>query len=154
MAHIIIEKFVAAPIDQAYASWAEDFGDIQKFHPQVTSSFSINNSPANGLGAERKCNLDDGKSWVKERVIEAKENERLTLVIFDSNVPVKDAQLALSFSSSDKGTNVTLAFTFTAAIPIIGKLMEPLMKKKFTQALTGLLDGNAEYLLSQAKAAA
>jgi ribosome-associated toxin RatA of RatAB toxin-antitoxin module len=154
MAILIIQKVVPASIDQAYASWADDFGNIQKFHPHLKSSFSINNSPESGLGAERQCNLDDGKSWVKERVVEARAHDYLKVDIYEGNVPLKNAYIELFFEPEGDETKVTMEFHFQAAIPVLGRLMEPMMKKKFSSVLKNLLYANAQYLTAPTEAAA
>ncbi len=146
MVQIVVTHIVNAPLDAVWSSW-DDFANIDKFHPGVQTSFLLSDEHKTGLGALRQCDFADGKTYLKEKVIGYEPGKHITVEIYGTNAPIKDAQADFKFESlSDTETRVTMIMTFTPKFGIIGKMMAPVMKWQFKKGLTGVLAGNAEYV--------
>ena len=148
MAELTVEKIVNAPLEQVFASWSDNFGDICKFHPSLNESFLLEDSPtSSGLGAARQCNLKDGKNWVRERVVAVEENEKIVVDMYDGTMPLKKAVATIDFARIDNSsTKVWLTIEFEPKMGILGKAMVPMMKMKFRPMLQSLLEANAAYV--------
>jgi len=149
MAKITLSKNVNVPIETLWESWS-DYANIYKFHPDLKSSFLLGEKQPTGLGALRQCDFSDGKTFLKERIVGYEPGKKLVIDIYESNAPIKSALVTFDFTST--GTNqsrVDLTFEFEPKMGILGKLLVPLMKKQFSKALNGLLNGNATYVNKQ-----
>ena len=148
MANVTVSKIIAAPMEKVWPSW-DKFGEIQRFNPNVNKSRLINNSVEYGLGAERRCDLSDGKSYVLERVISYVNGRKLALEIYESNLPLKKAVLMISLSPiSNNKTKVVLHMDFTPKFGVFGKLLGVVMKPAFRKALLSLLEGNSALVVN------
>lgn len=146
MVTIIVEQTVKAPIAAVWASW-DDYANIANFHPGVKHSYLLGNKQTTGHGALRQCDFTDGKTFLKERIVGYESEKQMTVDIYETNAPIKDARARFDFAAvGQKQTRVTMTMTFTPKMGIIGKLLTPIMKKQFSKGLAGLLQGNAEYV--------
>lgn len=146
MAKVTITTTVNAPVQDVWESW-DAFGDIYKFNPNVDKSKLLNGSKASGLGAKRRCDLADGKSYVNE-VITSYEPERYMAVdIYEGNIPLKSAEVSFLFDAiSPTQTKIETTMKFQPKFWILGALMVPLMKIQLRKALQGLMAGNQKYI--------
>ncbi len=150
MVTITVQKVVDAPMNAVWESW-DDYANIANFHPGVHSSYLLGKEKETGLGALRQCDFTDGKTFLKERISEYELHKKMTVDIYETNAPIKDAKADFEFDSVDLNqTRVTMTMVFTPKMGLLGKLLTPIMKKQFTKGLQGLLDGNAEYVEGQA----
>ena len=99
MGTIIVTKNIAASADRAWAALA-DFGNIANFHPGLSGSHLLDGSAANGVGAERRCDIKDG-NYLVERVRDWHEGQSYTIDIIESSMPVRRATATLSVKPID-----------------------------------------------------
>jgi len=146
MAKVTITTTVNASVHDVWESW-DAFGDIYKFNPNVDKSKLLNGSKASGLGAKRRCDLADGKSFVNE-VITSYEPERFMAVdIYEGNIPLKSAEVSFLFDAiSPTKTKIETTMTFQPKFWILGALMIPLMKVQLRKALQGLMAGKQKFV--------
>ena len=146
MHEIVVKREVNVPLATLWESW-DDFANIDKFNPNLNRSFTINDTKATGLGAERQCDFSDGKNHIQERVTVYEPEKRLLVDIYDGSVPLKRAEGDFTFRAlSPTRSEVTMTFRFTPKFGLLGRLMAPLIRSQFHPALAKLLDGNKAYL--------
>lgn len=146
MASLETSIIVNAPLSQVWASW-DDFGNIYIYNPNLNGSHLINNSAASGMGAERRCDLSDGKNHILERVIAYEPEKMMKVDIYEGTVPLKRAFATLTFSAlGPNRTQVGFAFEFTPKMGVLGRLMVPMIKRQFRGALDGLLAANKAFV--------
>ncbi|PCH45760.1 MAG: hypothetical protein COC23_05585 [Hyphomicrobiales bacterium] len=146
MALVKVKQLVNAPVSRVWESW-DNYADIYRFNPNLKKSYLIGDSADTGRGATRQCDFADGKNYVRERLIEYVPGKKLVVDIYDGTVPLKSATATITLSpiGSEK-TEVTMAMEFVPKMGLLGRLLVPLMKIKFGNALRGLLAGNAAYV--------
>lgn len=143
---ITTSETVDAPVSEVFASW-NDFGNIDRYNPNLTRSFLINDSAEGGLGAMRQCDLADGKNHIRERIIGFVEDRQIKLEIYDGTVPIKYALATIDFEPiSPNRTHVTFHMDATLKMGLFGKLLGPVMANQMKRALAALLDGNKAYV--------
>lgn len=146
MTKIVVNETVNAPIAEVWKSW-DQFGDIARFAPNIKESHLLPGSAETGMGAERHCLLADGKSYLREKVIEYVPEQRLKIDIFDSSMPMKSGYAV--FELTPKGadmTNVQMTIEMVPTMGIAGKALMGMMKPIFTRQLQSMLHGNAAYV--------
>ncbi len=150
MAVVVVEKNINASVDKVFASWTEEFASIYKFNPNLNSSHLLGATKEGGKkGSTRQCDLNDGKNWLRERVLDYVKNEKLVIDIYESSMPIKTNVITFHFKSMGiNKTRLTMVSDFELKIGIIGKMMAPLLKMKFKPMLKTMLDGNANYVES------
>ncbi len=145
MPTVKVQKIVNAPIEEVWASW-DDFGNIYKFNPSVTASRLLSDD-STGIGARRECDLEDGKNWVREKIVDYVPLKIMRIDIYDSSMPIKTMSATLTFRAiADTKTEVAFWAEFEPKFGFIGRLMAPLMKRQFRPMLASMLDGNADYV--------
>lgn len=146
MARVTKTQIVEAPISRVWASW-DKFADIKHFHPDLKDSYLLDQSEPTGLGATRQCDFSDGKTVLRERIVEYTPERRIVIDIYESSVPLRSALATLEFKAmGERRTKVTMQMDFVPKMGIVGKLLIPMMKKQFAKGLSGLLAGNAAYV--------
>ena len=146
MVSIAVHQTVNAPIATVWDSW-DDYGNINKFHPGLNASYLLGKKQKTGVGAVRQCDFTDGKTYLKERISEYLEHQRITIDIYDTNAPFRDGKAIFEFTSEGPSkTRVTMTMSFTPKMGILGKILTPLMKFQFKKGLRGLLKSNADYV--------
>ena len=71
-----ITRNIGVSIEHVWKIVGEEYADIAKAHPRLTSSHFVEGTPTTGDGCERVCNLsDDGNKYTRERIIEYNERE-------------------------------------------------------------------------------
>lgn len=146
MAKVTVNRTVNAPIEKVWASW-DNFGEIYKFNPNLQHSHLIQGSQSTGKGAKRQCDINDGKNWIREEVIEYVPHNKMKIDIYEGTMPLKKAIATLDFKQINKNkTEVTMIMEFEPKMGILGKLMVPMMKSKFKGMLNALLAGNEAFV--------
>lgn len=146
MVSITVQKIVNAPLKDVWDSW-DDYANIHKFHPGLNSSYLLEEKQETGLGALRQCEFTDGKTYLKEKITRYDTQENMTIEIYGTNAPIKDASASFDFIALGPAiTRVTMTMNFTPKMGLLGKMMTPLMKWQFSKGLMGLLEGNAAYV--------
>ena len=71
MATVTVTRTIDAPLEKVFATWDDEYGDIYKFSPGLSHSQLLETSPASsGKGALRQCDFQDGKNWLRERILD------------------------------------------------------------------------------------
>ncbi len=141
MGTIIVTKNIAASADRAWAALA-DFGNIANFHPGLSGSHLLDGSAANGVGAERRCDIKDG-NYLVERVRDWHEGQSYTIDIIESSMPVRRATATLSVKPIDAHhSQAAMVVDMTMKFGLLGKVMEVLMARSaMRRTMVGILDG-------------
>ncbi|MDA0368198.1 MAG: SRPBCC family protein [Proteobacteria bacterium] len=141
MGTIIVTKNIAASADRAWAALA-DFGNIANFHPGLSGSHLLDGSAANGVGAERRCDIKDG-NYLVERVRDWHEGQSYTIDIIESSMPVRRATATLSVKPIDAHhSQAAMVVDMTMKFGLLGKVMEILMARSaMRRTMVGILDG-------------
>lgn len=146
MPHVSVTRDIAAPLDQLWASW-DDFANIDMFNPNLNRSFQLGRGQPTGLGAERQCDLADGKNYIQEKIVAYEPRKRLVVDIYNGTLPLERALATFDFEAlgADR-SRVTMRMDFTPKMWPLTAPMLPLMKAQFRKLLGKLLDGNKAYV--------
>lgn len=147
MQEFTINKTVNVPIEKVWANW-DDFANIARFNPNIKESFLLTpTDKETGVGTLRECKMPDDKNWVRERILDYRPDRNITLEVYESSMPIKKMTIDTSFKKvSETITEMTLHCKFELKMGVVGKMMGPMMKKRFEPMLMNLLEGNAAYL--------
>ena len=147
MPNFTISKKVNAPIDHVWASW-DDFANIATFNPNLSKSFLIGpQRDSTGVGTKRECKMADGKNWVRERITDYVPGQSITLEIVESSMPIKEMKITTAYRKvTESVTEITRTCHFQLKMGVVGKMMGPMMKKRFAPMLMNMLEGNAAHL--------
>ena len=146
MAEVVLTKTVNVSIEDAWAVW-DDFHNVAKFNPLLASSHATTGKESlEGLGAQRQCNMADGKNWIKEEIVAYTPLKEIKIAILESTMPLKEGMATIKLKKlGEHKTQVLFTMTFTPKMGLIGKLMTPMMKKQFSTMLGQMLDSYAKY---------
>lgn len=146
MANVTITRTVNAPVDHLWSSW-DDFGNIDLYNPNLSKSFLINASARSGLGAERQCDLNDGKNYIQERIIEYIPQRRMKIDIYNGTLPLTSAIAQVDVRAlGPNRSELTFSMTFIPKGGFFGLMLVPLMKPQFRKLLGKLADANKTYV--------
>lgn len=148
MPHVTVSRTIDAPVSEVWASW-DDFANIDKFNPNLNRSFLIGNNGDTGLGATRQCDLEDGKNYIQERIVEYVPEQKVVVDIYNGTLPLKSAKAEVQMRAlGPTRTELTFTMHFVPKMGLIGRMMVPMMKPQFKKLLGKLLDGNRAYIES------
>jgi hypothetical protein len=137
---------INAPLETVWQSW-DRFGRIADFNKGLRASYLLDGSPETGKGARRQCDLKDGKRYLREELVEYVPMKKMIIRVFDSNLPVRDVRLALTFASSGAtGTRIDAAMDYTMKYGLVGRVMKIAARKSFVGDITRLLQANKTYV--------
>jgi uncharacterized protein YndB with AHSA1/START domain len=132
-----IKRQIAAPVETVWAV-LDDFGDIQRWNPGVTSSALTSSGPVSE-GTTRHCDLAPF-GGVDERIEQYTPNERLTVDIYEtSKLPISDSVADFNIAPTDAGTELTLNYSYTPNR--LGRLAKGTTDKQLRKGIAGLVDG-------------
>ncbi len=146
MPHVTLTRTINAPVAEVWKTW-DDFANIDKFNPNLKRSFLVEENGQTGLGATRQCDLEDGKNYIQERIVEYTPERKMAVDIYNGTMPLKSARAEIEMRAT--GPNRTeLQFTmhFVPKFGLLGRLMVPMMKPRFRKLLGRLVDGNRAYV--------
>ncbi|MGD9658769.1 MAG: SRPBCC family protein [Methylocystis sp.] len=125
--------------------WAllEDFPHIDAFNPNLSRSAHIDGTPLEGVGAERRCELKDGRNWIEERVVDWRPGERYTVEIYAGTMPIRDVRTTLAVSPNGAVSRAVMQITYTPKFGPVGQLLDLLLLRQKTK---GLMDSVLEGL--------
>lgn len=149
MARVTVSKRIDATIDEVWKSW-DDFGNIYKFNPSVTSSTLLNDEgKPTRVGTKRQCDLSDGKNWVREEIVGYDPGKSMKIDVYDGTLPLKSMVATIELEKiTEYRTRVRFTADFEPKFGVVGKLMVPIMKRQFGALLQSLLDGNANQVVT------
>ena len=146
MAQVKLTRTIDAPVADVWAAW-DDYGGIWRFNPGLTGSHLINGSEKTGLGAERQCDLIDGKNYIQERIVEYIPERLMAVDIFHGTVPLKRATATIDMKPHGAArTSLTFTLEFEPKMGLLGRMMLPLMRRQFRRGLSDLVDANKAYV--------
>jgi uncharacterized protein YndB with AHSA1/START domain len=146
MTKIVVEQIVEAPVAEVWKSW-DNFGNIASFNPNLKASFLLEGSAKSGLGAQRQCDMSDGKNYLREEVIEYVPEEKLAINIFEATIPMKSGTATFELTPVGKGrTQVRMTMNMVPKMGVVGAMLLGAMKPKFKAMLQDLLRGNAAFV--------
>ncbi len=146
MAKVHLKRMIDAPVAKVWDSW-NDYGNVDKFNPNLSRSFLIGDNGETGLGATRQCDLNDGKNYIQEKIIAYVPERKIAVDIYNGTMPLKRAVATIELIPlAANRTEVNFTMEFTPKFGILGKVMIPLMKPQFKKLLNKLVDGNKAYL--------
>ena len=146
MPNLALKRTIQAPVAEVWASW-NDYGNIDKFNPNLNRSFLIDNNGQTGLGATRQCDFSDGKNYIQERIVEYVPEKKMAVDIYHGTVPLKKAKATIEMRPIGRGqTELAFHMDFTPGMGLLGRLMAPMMKAQFRKALGKLVDANKAYV--------
>ena len=132
-----ITRQIAAPVETVWAV-LDDFGDIQRWNPGVTSSALTSDGPVTE-GITRHCDLAPF-GGVNERIDRLIPNERLTVDIHETfKLPISDSIADFNITPSDDGTELTLHYSYM--LNRLGRLAKGTTDKQLRKGIRGLVDG-------------
>ncbi len=151
MANVTMKKDIDAPAEQTWAQW-DDFANIYLFNPNIRASRLINDSAATGQGAQRHCDMEDGKNWLKEKIVGYTPGRQMVVEIYETSLPMKSAIATVTVEPiGGARSRLTFSMDFEPGMGIIGKLMVPMMKSKFSGLLSKMMNASAAHVEKQAR---
>ncbi len=151
MAFIQETQLIDAPLSQVWSTW-NAFGEIDRFNPALRASSLINGSRPSGLGAERQCDMKDGKNYIRERIVGYMPEERMEIDIYEGTLPIRDVRAVLEFTAlAPARTRVTMSMRFTPKMGLVGLALLPVMKPAMKKTLRRLLAGNRDHVEAAAR---
>ena len=128
---------IAAPVETVWAV-LDDFGDIQRWNPGVTSSALTSVGPVTE-GTTRHCDLKPF-GGVNERILQHTPYERLTVSIYETfTLPISDSIADFNIAPFGDGTELTLHYSYT--LNRLGRLAKGTTDKQLRKGIGGLADG-------------
>jgi len=122
-----------------------DLEAVQHYNPAVKQANYITDHKQ-GTGAARACDLGkDGQ--VKERVIDWKPGEYITMELYESPWPVKFMQWKTTVKPTGEGTLLSQTMEYQMKFGLLGSLMNTLvMKNKMDQTLAKVFESLKDYV--------
>ena len=137
MPEFTITRQIGAPVETVWAV-LDDFGDIQRWSPGVTSS-ALTSAGTVTEGTARHCDFAPF-GGVNERVERHIPNERLTVDIYETfKLPISDSVADFNIVPSGDGTELTLHYSYT--LNRLGRLAKGTTNKQMQKGINGLADG-------------
>lgn len=135
------ERDIAASVAVVW-TLLKDFQNIDAFNPNLSRSFHIGDTPLEGVGAERRCELKDGRNWIEERVIDWRTGESYTVEIYAGTMPIRDVQTTLAVSPNGAGSRAVMQITYTPKLGAVGQLLDRLLlRRKMRGLMVSVLKG-------------
>lgn len=132
-----ITRQIAAPVETVWTV-LDDFGDIQRWNPGVTSSALTSTGPVSE-GTTRRCDFAPFGA-VNERIERHVPNERLTVDIYETfKLPISDSIADFNIKPGGDGTELTLHYSYT--LNRLGRFAKGTTDKQLRKGLVGLVDG-------------
>lgn len=124
---ISVTRRIDAPKNELWP-YVADFKNIYRFHPLLKSSHALDDSQVScEVGATRQCDMIDG-NHIREKVIDYKEHSHYTVDIFETSMPITEAQATIGVK--DIGNGQTLAYMNMEMTPKYG-FLTPVMYPMF-----------------------
>jgi polyketide cyclase/dehydrase/lipid transport protein len=139
--YIKVENIYNQPLNKVWGAIAIDFGNSSNYNPDIKSSY-LESEISSGKGTIRHCDFHP-KGYIKEEIIDWKDNEYFKLKMLDSSFPMSFFQSKFSFSGNIETCVVTQEFWYRVKFPM--GWISGLMKNKMTKALCDGLEGFEKY---------
>ena len=141
MGTLKVEREISADANSVWAL-LQDFPHIDAFNPNLSRSSHIGGTPVEGIGAERRCELKDGRNWIDERVIDWRPGQSYTVEIFAGTMPIRDVRTTLAVAPDGAGSRAVMQISYTPKLGILGQLLDRLMlRRKMRGLMHKVLEG-------------
>ena len=135
MPEITVTRAIAATPEQVWEALA-DFGNIAAFNPNLAGSHILDGAKAAGQGAERRCDLRDGKNYLLERVVDWQPGRSYTVDIYESSMPLRTARATLGADAASGGTaTARMTIAYTVKFGPLGAVMDALMLRRMMRGV-------------------
>ncbi len=134
-----------------------DFAHINAFNPNLSNSYLIPRTDGNdgeiGIGTLRQCDLQDGKNFIRERIIDWQPGTSYTVDIYEGSMPLDESRSTIGVRPNPGGgSTVYMDFEYTPSFGILGQLMNLVMlRPMMTGMLQKVVDGLAQKAESTAR---
>ncbi len=135
--YIKVNKKYNHSSDKIWGAIAMDFGNSSSYNPDIKNSY-LESDIKSGKGTKRHCDFHP-KGYIKEEIIDWKDNEYFELEMLDSSFPMGFFKSKFSFSGNNETCEVTQEFWYRVKFPM--GWISGLMKNKMKNALINGLDG-------------
>lgn len=140
MKSVSIERTLEAPPDRVWTTLA-DFGGVARWNPNLASA-SLLRGPSQGLGARRRCNMNDGKNHIIEVVTGWVESSRIEIEVTDGTMPFETALISIQLQDDGPGrTRVAMTMSYQTKRTFAGAAMNLMAAPMLRRMLGQLLDG-------------
>lgn len=137
MPEFTITRQIGAPVETVW-DVLNDFGDIQRWSPGVTSSELTTDGPV-GEGSTRRCEFAPF-GGVHERIDRHQPHQRLTVNLYETfKLPISGAIADFNIVRQDDGTALTLHYSYTPNR--LGRLISGYTDKQMRKGIAGLAKG-------------
>jgi uncharacterized protein YndB with AHSA1/START domain len=141
MQMVKVERDIAAVPSVVWAL-LEDFEHIAAFNPNLARSRHIGDAPREGLGAERRCDLKDGRNWIEERVVDWRPGEGYTVEIYAGTLPIRDVRTTLAVTPTEAGSRTSMQIAYRPKYGILGKAIDKLvLRRQMRELMEKVLEG-------------
>jgi uncharacterized protein YndB with AHSA1/START domain len=115
-----------------------DFPNIASWNSGVKKSHAT--GAETGLGAQRHCDLSPAGGV--EETVRAWEPESKMAVSIDSakGLPLKSGLATFDLADDGDATAITMEYTYETKWGVLGKLMKPVLHKRFQKGFNGFID--------------
>ena len=111
MPEFTITRQIAAPVERVWEV-LDDFEDIQRWSPGVTSSELTSDGPVSE-GSTRHCDFAP-LGGVNERIDKYEPNRRMTVNLYETfKLPISGAMADFNIGPHDGGTELTIHYSYT-----------------------------------------
>ncbi len=128
MATIRNEIIISASIEKIWQALSE-IDWLEKYDPTVKKSTALTPLKS-GIGAKRRVEMLDGKSWFEESVTEFKVNEALTYELTACSFPVHKLKHRYRFEIVGGQAKVKQTMDYTVKFGLLGKVLDALMIRR------------------------
>ena len=143
--YIKVKKKYNQPLNKIWGVIAIEFGNSSNYNPDIKNSY-LESEIKSGKGMKRHCDFYP-KGYIKEEIIDWKDNEYFELEMLDSSFPMGFFKSKFSFSGNSETCEVTQEFWYRVKFPM--GWISVLLKTKMTKALHNGLDGFEKYFESK-----
>lgn len=140
MPEFTITRQIDAPVETVWEV-LDDFGDIQRWNPDVTHSKLTSEGPVK-KGTTRHCDFSPF-GGVNERIEQHEPNKRLTVDLYETfKLPISGATADFMIAPHAGGTELKLRYDYT--LNSIGRLVKGVTGRQMRKGIGGLADGLKE----------
>ena len=140
MAVFSVQIRIDAPKEGVWAVLA-DIGGIYRWNPGVIHSYSTSENNE-GNGATRHYDLYSPKGYLKERVIDWREEQGFKIDIYETNLPIERNVVEFSVEADGNSTIVEVTPDYAIKYGVLGALMDRLfIQRKLKHGMHGMLAG-------------
>ena len=124
MSTLTVETTIPATPERLWGI-LQDFGGIARWNRNLAASRILDGKAPSGVGAERQCDLSDGRSWIRERVVEWTPGESMKIEIFEGTMPLSEAQVTLGLRRLGPGTTAAfMTMSYRPRMGVFGALLD------------------------------